>query len=410
MRAALAAVLALAGCRQIAGLHDLEGEGSIDAPLTNAELVPSNAVVIDHATKDQTGVTVNDVAVFDTDSGQVSGSVVRAAGTGVLNSIDYRTADFGGAPLGVFAMSSLVVAPAGVIQLRGSRSAVLIVEGVVTIDGKIDGNGGCADPSMRACPGAGGGRGGTAPGDAMGCSPGGLGSTMISNGADTGGGGGGGGGNGAAGGAESVAANNYPGGPGAPRCMAPELEPLLGGGGGGGGGKGGAPPAAGGGGGGAVQISAFGAITIAGVITMGGAGGEAGQRDAAGMNGGAGGGGGGGGSILLEAPTVTVSGTLAANGGGGGGGATNTISAQPGATGTPGSLPAAGGTGGGTMGAGGNGATRDVEAATAPGTTSTNSGGGGGGVGRIFIRTASSPTLTGSTLTPAPGVGRIRTR
>lgn len=406
----LALAVVLAGCRQLAGLHDLEEEGTSDAPLTNADLVPSNTVVADHATKTQPGITVNDVVVLDTDTGQISGSIVRAGGTGVVNGIDYQTAEFGGAPLGVFAMSSLTVAPSGVIQLRGSRSAVIVVEGAARIEGKIDGGGGCADPTMRACPGAGGGRGETAPADAMGCSPGGLGTTNIANGADTGGGGGGGGGNGAAGGGETVAANSYPGGIGAPRCMAPELEPLLGGAGGGGGGKGAAPAASGGGGGGAVQISAFGAITVAGTITMGGAGGEGGQRDPAGMNGGAGGGGGGGGSILLEAPEVTITGTLSANGGGGGGGATNTISAQPGSNGAVGLLPAAGGAGGGSTGPGGNGGARDVDAAVAPSTASTNSGGGGGGVGRIFIRTASAPVLANATLSPAPGVGPIRTR
>lgn len=75
--------------------------------------------------------------------------------------------------------------------------------------------------------------------------------------------------------------------------------------------------ALGGAGGGAIQLSAKRSITINGVISANGAGGQGGDADPA-CNGGAGGG--SGGAILIEAPDVFYTGKLFANGGGGGSG------------------------------------------------------------------------------------------
>lgn len=391
-------LIGLAGCRQLAGLDDLPAP---DAP--PAEIVPSNQITRDRETASLPTIRISDITTFDTDTGQVTGALIRAPGEGVVGPIGYRHAEFGGTELGVFAMSRLDVTPAGVLRLQGARAAVFLVETDATIEGTIDGTGGCADPAQRSCAGPGGGAGGTLARAATGCSPGQAGTTHGPSGADSGGGGGGAGFAGAAGGDATVGSTTYAGGAAAPRCMTSELEPLLGGSGGGGGGKGATPQgAAGGGGGGALQLTAFGSITITGLITMAGAGGEGGGM--ATNNGGAGAGGGGGGSILLEAPTLIVTGTLAANGGGGGGASSSSAAGQPGQSGIAKSTAASGG-----AGAGGSGGALDQSAQPGASMTNGNAGGGGGGAGRIFLR-ANAPAITGATISPAPGLGALRLR
>ncbi len=410
MRRPLLAILLLAGCRQLAGLDDLELDAGADGG-GGSTLVPSNEVTAHHTTDSGPPITINDVVTFDVDTGEISGAFLRAPVVGIVAGIEYSQATFGAASHGVFEMRSLAVSPAGVIRLRGARSAVFLVNSTVRIEGKIDGSGGCADPNARSCAGPGGGEGSMAPAVATGCAPGNPGATDLTTGGDGGGGGGGGGQSGGNGGTEIVMTKSIAGGTGGPRCVVAELEPLLGGGGGGGGGRGTAPQgASGGGGGGALQITAFGAITIIGSIVMSGAGGEGGTRDPATANGGAGGGGGAGGSVLLEAPQLTISGTLAANGGGGGGSSNALIGGQPGANGGIGTVPAAGGAGAGAAGAGGNGGAIGVEPESGVSTSNVNAGAGGGGAGRIFLRSSALPALAGAAISPAPGVGQIRTR
>lgn len=151
-------------------------------------------------------------------------------------------------------------------------------------------------------------------------------------------------------------------------------------------------------GGGGVQLVAAGtlSVTLSGVITVGGAGGQIGGV-ATGQNASAGG---SGGAILLEALTVSVAGTLAANGGGGGG----DYSQPPGGDATADANPAPGAPGGnseGPGGAGGAGTSLSGGAGSVSGVL--NAGAGGGGVGRIEIDSMSGmATLTG-TLSPSMG-------
>ncbi len=170
------------------------------------------------------------------------------------------------------------------------------------------------------------------------------------------------------------------------------LKPLRGGcpGGAGGaltpsnGGRGGA-------GGGALQLSVAGTLTIAGVISASGAGGQGGALQFAG-----GGGGGSGGALLLEASTLVLvdDAALTCNGGGGGEGSGTGIPGRAGADGSADAgTPAAGGslgTSGGGDGA--NGAARGVDAGAAMGAVceppidGEGCGAGGGGLGRLRIQ------------------------
>ena len=141
----------------------------------------------------------------------------------------------------------------------------------------------------------------------------------------------------------------------------------------------------GGAGGGAIQISAFGRITVTGALDVGGGGGQGGCGDNSG------GGAGSAGTLLLEALLgVRIDGVLAANGGGAGGGATSGGGGLRGVNGSNGGVNASaapGGAGGGasTDRAGGAGGARDAGPMTSAGTPNRG-GGGGGSVGRILVR------------------------
>ena len=173
------------------------------------------------------------------------------------------------------------------------------------------------------------------------------------------------------------------------------------------GGIGGDATTNGGVGGGAIQLSSAVSITVGAFeINAGGGGGGAGF----GFQGG--GGGGAGGEILLEAPSLIVRGVLAANGGGGGGGGSgdgNGQFAAPGQDGLASGTPATGGVGGvpqGSVGGSGAAGTAALTDATAGAQVNSKAGGGGGGAGRIWLRhrASSPPTLTGSLISPAPGL------
>lgn len=362
-------------------------------------VMPSNGVPLSSLDQLDTPITLDATATFNTDTGAITGAITRAAGAGVDAGIAFTTTGM----IGVFTMHQLSVSPFGEIRFTGSRAAAFVVETTVTMEGEIDGSGGCYGTDL-SCSGPGGGAGGsTTP--ALGCGPGGDAAGAGSN-SDPGGGGGGSRRAGAAGGADTLST----GGLGGIACMSAMAEPLIGGSGGGTGAIGSATaPALGGGGGGAFQLTALEKITIYGTITMAGAGGAGGTGSTGDRGGGGGSGGGAGGAVLLEAPIVIIDGTVAANGGGGGSPGNGSTVGTPGAKGTSTVTPAAGGTS--SFGNGGNGGA-GTTAATAGdnGGTGVNGGGGGGGVGAIFVRTIDPPQLTGAVFSPPVGTAELRTQ
>ncbi len=377
-----------------------------------SEVMPSNGIPVtdlDGATMDvviASGST-GGPTTFDVNTGEISGAITRAAGTGVIDGIGYyQHADSVGAnTLAEFSMKSLTVS--GTVEFSGSHSVVFLVATDAIVTGAIDASGGAYGKDPQAAgPGAGPGGLGATP--AAGCGAGGTGATDSGTGADTGGGGGGYGGAGAAGGIETASMENFAGGTAGVACVGAGLEPLLGGSGGGGGGPGAGTALPGGGGGGALQISALGKITVSGTINAGGAGGSPGPTNPS--NAGAGGGGGSGGGILLEALTVSISGVLAANGGGGGGSSDHAAAGTAGANGFAGATPAQPGTPGGSAATSGAGGSRPSAPGVGGNSSDVNSGAGGGGVGAIFIRTAPGASLPGGTISPTAGTGIVRSQ
>jgi len=266
-------------------------------------------------------------------------------------------------------VKSLEVAAAAVVRVTGEAPLVIVSLGDMTVDGTIDahsalldtGPGGAAQSDANA---NGGGAGG-GPGASGTATVGGSGGSFCGVGGIGGG---------------NTAGTAY---------GTSDDRPLVGGSAGGGGAVGG------GAGGGAVQLVAYGTLTISstGAVNVGGQGGLIGGLSAD-QNAG---GGGSGGAILLEAPTVDAPGTLAANGGGGGG----DYASPSGGDGSANATAASGGAAGSSDAAGGNGsaATTITGAPGGAGTASLNAGGGGGGAGRIRINSSNSPTL--GTLSPA---------
>ncbi|HUJ62906.1 MAG TPA: hypothetical protein VLX92_30595 [Kofleriaceae bacterium] len=371
-------------------------------------LVPSNGVSTDLVSGTGT-VTITGLTTLDTDTGQITGVLQRAAGQGLDAGIAYAQQTTQGKPIGVFAFHRLSVTAAGIVHFTGSRAAVILVGTDATVAGTIDLSGGCYGNEIQ-CPGPGGGSGALYTATAGGCGPGGAGTTDAATGADSGGGGGGAGSNGAIGGTETASGDLFKGGTAGQACLASDLEPLVGGSGGGGGGPGNGTATYGGGGGGALQLSALSSITISGVLDAGGAGGDTGPTDAS--NGGAPGGGGAGGAILLEAPqvTITAAGIVAANGGGGGGASDHLHAGTAGQNGQASAQPALGGIAGNNgTGSGGNGGAGSTAATKGGDATDVNSGAGGGGVGRIFVRSAGGPALAG-TVSPSAGTALVRSQ
>jgi hypothetical protein len=382
-----------AGCSTMGGPHCLV-------------VMPSNGVTALFSPV-PTPVSIIALATFNTDTGQITGAVQRAAGEGVLGGIGFQKQTFQNAPLGVFSITALDVMPAGTVHFTGSRAAVFVVEATATIGGAIDGSGGCYG-GAKSCAGPGGGVGAIYTATPGGCGAGGPGVHDVGTGADSGGGGGGGGAAGAPGGTETASNLNFVGGAGGRSCIAQTLEPLVGGSGGGGGGPGANPtPTTGGGGGGAFQLTAFDTILVTGTINMGGGGGDTGPTDT--NNGGAPGGGGAGGGILLEAPNVMISGTLAANGGGGGGASDHLVLGGVGQNGQASTAPAVGGAAANGGGVGGAGGALNVGAVKGGDSANVNSGAGGGGVGRIYVRFLNPPGATG-VVSPAAASGTLRTQ
>jgi hypothetical protein len=374
-----------------------------------AQLVPSNGV---DPTPAQTAgdIDVPGAITVIGNTGQIAGSMTRAAGSGVIAGVDWRTVTTATGSIGVFSFHSLTLE--GQVRLKGTIPIAFVVATDVTIDGTIDGGAEACLGSASSdpvCGGPGGGKGGTFTVAATGCGAGGTGPRGAMVSADTGGGGGGGGTDGGSGGSDSFGSG---GGTAGQACIAADLVPLGGGGGGGGGSPGSAsPPNAGGGGGGGFQLSAGGTITVDAAIEMSGGGGGSGATDGADAAAGCGGGAGGG--ILLEAAVIDIEGSLTANGGGGGGAGDGSAVGMVGASGSASALPAPGGApadvDAGSGGAGAAGAVAAVHGGQAKNSAGGNGGGGGGGAGAIYLRARGTPANNG-VVSPAAGTGAVMTQ
>jgi hypothetical protein len=315
----------------------------------------------------------NDNVVFNTDDGSIAPNI-RAAGTGVINGIEFKTA--GNA--GVFRFNKLVLQTNDNSDLRVVGTRALAIASITTIDVErvvINMRGTCTANN----PGPGGNLGGTANDPGVGDGAGAKGGSFGGN--DCGGGGGGAygakGGNGGTPGGTTPAAGGT--------TFGTNTIATLAGGGGGGGGGGKGSGGVGGGGGGAIQLVANSQIRFAGFIARyaGINAGGCGGKGATSMDGG--GGGGAGGAILVEAPSVRLDiAGFAVNGGGGGGGHTGSPGSNAGLT-----TNRSGG--GGAMNGGGpgapGGAAGNGQLAGANAVGDANGGGGGGGVGWIRVNT-----------------------
>jgi hypothetical protein len=155
----------------------------------------------------------------------------------------------------------------------------------------------------------------------------------------------------------------------------------------------------GGAGGGAVQLTAFGRITITGFVLAGGEGGGPSGQDSGG------GGGGSGGYIGFEAPEVSIesTATLASNGGAGAGGTYNNSGTGDGGQDSLSSELAANGGKASVAdlsGDGGNGSARDTAAQNGMDGTMGGGGGGGGGAGYVIVWSSNVAIDGGAIVSP----------
>jgi hypothetical protein len=331
--------------------------GSADSASGTAPLTLGGTVTID-----TTGLTISGITLAPGDS------------------FDARPQLGGGPELAVLHLGSLVVSAGASVRITGSRPLVIVADGPVTVDGKLDAGGhGATSGAGAATTGA-----GTA-------------GSHGSNDSDTGGGGGGFGTNGADGGAITgctvalgVAGRMYGDGP---------ITQLVGGSAGGSSSGTSCPVDAPGGGGGALQITSGTMISIGatGAVLAGGGGGSGGT-DCGASDVNSGPGGGSGGAIVLQAPAIANAGVVAANGGAGGGSSsTGNGNAMPGQDAQASTVAAVGGTGPNAQG--GSGGTGGAAPTTGGGSAcGTNAAGGGGSVGRIA---ASTSYTGGGTTSPA---------
>jgi len=384
-------------------------------------LVPSNvggSIALDSGTAGLVvGAAAPEVLIFDTDDGgridlydPMTGdrTVVRASASGSVDAGIYHEQRTGAGPetpagavvpdLAVWVMDSLTVGAMGTIHFVGTRAAVVLVEGDVLIEGRINARAEWlldtdGDPEFVRAPA--GGRGDV---DADGDGFGGGGQGNADGGRRGGGGGGSYGSSGGRGG--NTGRGGTPGDPG--QVYGDEdLVPLYGGSGGGAGAD---EDAAGGDSGGALQISAGGALTVSmgAIVDASGEGGYAATR-------GGGGGGGAGGSVLLEAAAISIVGTVGAPGGGGGGGTQDGAEATPGSRWDPPTeLRGLRGRGSGMQGGrGGHGSAADGSRGDQGQTKDDPNGGGGGGGGgagrlRLNVRPGTTPSVTGISVPSGP--------
>jgi hypothetical protein len=333
---------------------------------------PSGGAVqlVDVAPAGVLSIAIGGSVLVHTDSGQIEGGFMRAAGDGVLNGIYFRVNN----GVGIFSFASLTVGAGVTLSFTGGNGVALVSASTLILAGKLDAQGDC----LNGNPGPGGGAGGVAGQKGGGSGGGDPGRSSNDSAAGAAGAGfadhGGGGGDSSGGSSAPSGGNAYSGA---------ILVAGSGGGGGvlGGGASASTPPPRGGGGGGAVQLVARGSVIIGagGGVNAGGCGGGATVNNLGGA------GGGSGGMILVEAPTIIGGGVLAANGGAGSGG-DGAPQASPGPFG---STAAQGQNGGG---AGGSGST---QLAGTAGSSAQYAGGGGGACGRIVLRNAVGSPVSG---------------
>jgi hypothetical protein len=272
----------------------------------------------------------------------------------------------GGIPTSLLAMSGFDLGPNAMLTVTGSRPVIFAVFGGAIIDGIVDAR---SLDGVRTGPGAS------------------WSSCATMNGANaSGNAGGGGAGFGTSGGNGATAGF----GTGGVASASQSLVPLHGGcRGGRGSDANNGLVAFGGAGGGALQFTVAGTLTVDGILSVSGAGGQGGTLGGA-LDDNGGGGAGSGGALFLEARALDLLGNarLISNGGAGGGGRQDVN--PVGSPGQNGSLnnavPALGGQRGSVAaGDGGSGAA----GATGPGPPAAGlgaSGGGGGGAGLGIIR------------------------
>jgi hypothetical protein len=372
----VAAVVVLAGCNGLLGLHDFTpsgdggGGGSSDGGVATGDsmVCVGNAggmitVCLD-ATRATTPATV--MGTIDTDS--------CATGTTLSQA--------GGALPELCVIAGTTVTLAGATTVTGARPLVLVAVTHLEIDSKLDASakldagdsgsdsGPAEDPACH-----------TVPGSAKGT-------------AGAGGGGGSFGTTGGDGGATLEAQLTPPG-------VSPFEFRIRGGCPGAAGGDEMSVGALGGAPGGAVYLLAGQTITTTAVITANGGGGVGGAIDG---NGG-GGGGGTGGLIGLDAPMVSIGGDVVANGGGGGGGGTPVAPGGPGAGGADSSNGATGGTTAGEAGAGGDGNAGGGNAVSGESSDANDGGGGGGGGGGGVVFVNGKSQVSGPRLISPPQIG-----
>ncbi len=384
----------LAGCGSRITCANGCADTTSTAPAHCMQLVPSNGITVALLAGATADVSALDYD-FDTDTGEilVNTTVIRPAGTGVINGIGFTVVDM----MGVFTAHSFEISPLVAsgddCDGDGANALVLFSSTTITVLGVLDAgaNGTDAGPA--------GGNGATTGVATPTC----RGKAGLWQAAGFGEGGGGGGGRHAGG--AGAPSNLATFGAGGPSCSTPVTSPLRGGNGGGAGGVETAPSpdvvhgGNGGGGGGALALVAMESITITGTVTSPGAGGFTSAT------GDGGGGGGSGGAILIESPVVTITGDLTANGGGGAGPSVN--------DGSRGHILDGNQASGGVFmtASGGKGGTGS--ATPTAGTTYTDGlgtmargGGGGGGAGRTEIK-ARSQVTTGASLSPTPTMSDV---
>ena len=136
-------------------------------------VIPANGVPVDFVDSVSVATTVTGgIAIFNTDTGEITGVVTRTAGAGVNANIRYEQVG----SLGVFAFAGFAVDPSGEVRFFGSRPAVFYAGGDLSVGGKIDLSGGCYGITA-SCAGPGGGVGAVIGTLAGGCGPGGNGAS-----------------------------------------------------------------------------------------------------------------------------------------------------------------------------------------------------------------------------------------
>lgn len=352
--------------------------------------VPTEPVINnDFSLSSVSDISVASSAIFNTDTGEITGSVQRppnASPTATQSTNGIVFVIRGG--FGLFVMRNLTVTANSELRLIGTHAGVLVSQHQISVDGRIDARGYAGDDLCAGgVAGPGGSHGGTTSTDGSSGSAGSVTGDTNNQLVASGGGGGGYGTAGGKGGKGFLVLTALGG-------IGGTTQPLGLRGGGAGGNGGGIHGGLGGGGGGAILLVAPEQITLAqhARVTVSGCGGDSGGGDSGG------GGGGSGGTLIVESPIVELDApeNLLAVGGGGGAGADG-APGHPNVSDDPSQSGSAGGAAGtqGTSGKGGDGARTDSSPGQ-NGSQSTRGGGGGGGAGRIVINTTSRQGNGGS--------------